>query len=366
MPNGNLLGLILVLLILCCKIEFTSANDGVYFTNGGVIFPIHETDIQLKSEHLHFNCLQNEAEISIHFSFFNPSDKAKKVLVGFQAPLPGGGDFHFSEDEVKNINQFIKSFKILNRGEILPYQLKKAECKDCPLKDSKGEFTADDFNSEIVFVYLFEITFQPGENNIHHSYSMLAHNDIYTGWHYDYILTTGAKWAGSQIEDFTLSIAPGKNSFFRIADVFGTNADWSITGIGKIFNDRGEKRVRILNGQLMVKVKNFTPRSDISFSSIGVSGFFSPMFNQANLPDDVIHNLMYLSGHNLEHISPQHLRMMRNYIFATRGFRFQNRELLDFFRQFEWYIPDPNVTSDQIILNEREKEFIDAIRKAEK
>ena len=64
--------------------------------------------------------------------------------------------------------------------------------------------------------------------------------------------------------------------------------------------------------------------------------------------------------------SKETLKILRNTVYAQYGYSFSSKDLKDYFSQFEWYIPDPNLTIEQIKLTEKEKKFIDEILKREK
>jgi hypothetical protein len=55
---------------------------------------------------------------------------------------------------------------------------------------------------------------------------------------YNYILTTGSKWADGTIKDLTVEIDMGGNSYFYVKDIFGKSASWNILGTGKVTSKR--------------------------------------------------------------------------------------------------------------------------------
>ena len=339
-------------------------NDGAYLSSGGVIYPTKESNISLDREILSFSVQNRVCYVDILFEFNNPEKVERKLLIGFQAPAAGGDVL----DEVANTSQ-IKDFKILANGQVLPYQLKAAECEDCELKDPEEfHFTQSESG---VFVYLFELTFSPGINKINHSYAFPASSNVEFHQIYDYILTTGAKWAGGTIKNLTVQFDLGRNKYFYVNDVFGKNAVWSVIGAGKVTNlifnnsenDMTARMVRVFSGKLQVDVKNFQPESNIGFGIINENSFvnirtdFEEMQNQKGLgwgeldPDED-----YTKGE---------LRLLRNAIYAQYGYPFKSKDLQDYFSQFDWYIPDPNLTMEQILLTEEEKKLIDEIVKRE-
>ena len=234
-------------------------NDGVYLNRGSIIYSTKETRITLDKESLSFTVRDRIAQVDIQFEFNNPENEDRKLLVGFQAPTTRGD----VSDEMSNENQ-ISNFRILKDGSILPYKLKAAECADCELKDPK-EFHFSQRETG-VFVYLFEVTFRPGTNKINHSYSFPASQNVAFDQIYNYILTTGAKWANGVIIDLTIHLDMGINKYFFVDDIFEQKANWSIIGSGKVthkkfdhFDTDSCTMVRMLSGKLQIDIKNFKP-----------------------------------------------------------------------------------------------------------
>jgi hypothetical protein len=157
---------IIFILLLSLAINLI-ANDGRYLSNGSVIFPMQDNNIELTKEILSFSCRNMKSQVHIQFTFDNKEKIEKKILVGFQAPNSFGDVDKFTLN-----NPPIQNFAIQFDGNIIPYTVKMAECEDCPLKDV-GSIKLNQA-SIAVFVYLFEITFKPGINVINHSYEFQA------------------------------------------------------------------------------------------------------------------------------------------------------------------------------------------------
>lgn len=346
--------------ILVLILALTSfANDGVYLTNGSVIYPINETKISLEKEILSFTVNNRETYVDIQFQFFNPESTDRKLLIGFQAPTAGGD----VSDSISNLNQ-ISNFTIIQDGQILPYQLKATECEDCDLKDPK------DFHfSQVepgVFVFLFEITFKPGLNQINHSYSFPASENVVFDQIYRYILTTGSKWAGGTIKDLTVNIDMGHNQYFYVYDIFGENAKWSIIGTGIVTNAKFDyidqdscRMIRTLSGELQITVKNFEPTNNMEFGIINEHSFGNFPIDQDKIKKGKVVSIGNMTLD--ENYTKEELRLLRNMIYAQYGYNFKSSELKEYYSQFAWYIPDPNLKMDDIKLTDREKAYIDKI-----
>ena len=344
-------------------------NDGVYLTRGGIIYPTTESKISLDREILSFSVQDKVCRVDILFEFYNPENIDRKLLVGFQAPTAAGD----VSEEICNTNQ-IANFTIISNGQVLPYKLKAAECENCELKETK-----DIYFSQMepgVFVYLFELTFKPGLNKLNHSYTFPSSSNVVFDQIYNYILTTGAKWAGGKIKNLTVSFDFGYNKYFYINDVFGKSANWSIIGSGKITNEKFDnygmtddtaKMVRIISGQLQIEATEFQPKSNIEFGIINDNFFSTALIDQKPA---LFHALKYhtldMKYYEEDELTKEDLKLLRNTIYAQYGYAFKSKDLQDYFAKFEWYLPNPNLTMEQIKLTEKEKKFIDEILKREK
>lgn len=340
-------------------------NDGTYLSSGGVIYPTIETKISLEKEILSFTVRDDIAQVDILFEFNNPEKVERKLLIGFQAPTAAGD----VSDKTASTCQ-IKDFTIQKDGLLIPYVLKAAECEDCELK-APNAFSFSQEESGI-FVFLFEVTFKPGLNSINHSYNFPASGNVAFDQLYNYILTTGAKWANNQIKDLTIHFDLGNNKYFFVNDVFGPTAAWSIIGTGKVTDkminlgkDKG-RMIRVLNGKLQVSVKDFTPTKNVDFGIINKHSFITQPTDYETLESNSVIDLSYLRFDEEANYSKKELRLMRNTIYAQYGYKFKDEALLRYFTQFDWYIPNPNLKISQIELNKLEEQFIKAITAKEK
>jgi YARHG domain/Domain of unknown function (DUF4424) len=340
------------------------ANDGAYRSIGGIIYPMSETRISLEKEILSFNVNDKVAQVNIYFEFINTEAFDRKMLFGFQAPFPSGDAYPVFSPKYQ-----ISNFRIIYEGAILPYSVKVAECQDCELKDSSALKLSADGEYHGVFVYLFEVIFKPGKNIINHSYDFPASSNVMFNEIYRYILTTGSKWAGGSIKDFTLQVDLGKESYFYINDVFPKDATWTIIGTGKI-GELNSKRsywthrmVRIVSGKLQITAKDFSPKGNIDFGIPGLYSYYNSNFSEPNYLEGCLLTANFLSfdfSRKTEFTKNDFL-ILRNAVYAIHGYRFKNQDLLKYFSKFEWYIPDPNITSEEIKLNDREQKFLDQV-----
>jgi hypothetical protein len=363
MPKRLLIAVIIF--IACLTI---TANDGAYLSSGSVIYPVIETKISLEREILSFTCSDKISGVNIYFEFLNPEKTERKILMGFQAPYPVG-DIPYP---IRSNTQ-ISNFKILINGQLIPYKIKSSKCEDCELTDT-SEVVINQ-NTTGIYVYLFEGTFKPGINVINHSYDFPASSNVLFNENYNYVLKTGSKWAGGLIKDFTLQIDMGTNSYFFVKDIFTGQSDWKIIGTGKVtdkyfseYNYSG-RMIRVSSGKLEINAGNFKPLENIHFGIFGKNSYFSYVLDRQIIPRKITNAMVSLTTdfrYKPETYSNEELKILRNAVFAQHGFAFKSKELQNFFNQFDWYMPDPNLTEDKIILTESEKNFISEIIEKEK
>lgn len=346
------------ILLLALLVQLaTTANDGVYWGSGGVLHPIKETRISMAREFLSFTCRDGYADVQVLFDFFNPDSVPRSLLIGFQAPSASGD----LPDSLCSIPP-IKNLRIMKDGALLPYRMNVAECGDCPLAEP-GSMTFSQ-SEPGVFVYLFDITFQPGMNRVQHSYTFRSGGGVDRAHSYNYILTTGAKWAGGRIGQFSLEVDMGRNAVFHVPDIFGPSATWSIVGTGRIGkrDDVGRNMVRTISGKLLISVDDLAPEEDLEFYTEYVMLDWPGEDGPYNMR--MYRALWERSVDDLGDgpLNKQELRWLRNTIYAQYGHVFKDPELKRFFEQFEWYIPDPNVRADAIPLSPEDKLFIELIK----
>jgi len=340
-------------------------NDGEYLGEGGIIYPIQESRISLEKEILSFTVKDRVCYVDILFEFNNPDNVESKIKVGFQAPAGRGHEY--DENSIQNV---ISNFNVFANGQLLKYKLKVAECEDCELKEP-NEFQFTEYGNDVI-VYLFEMSFKPGINKINHSYSFQASSSLLEQT-FGYILTTGAKWSGGIIKNLTVNFDFGSNKYFYVKDIFGSNANWAIVGSGKVTNkklnhydDDKRRMIRIISGRLQIDVKDFKPLENIDFGIFCENSCIDVGYDYDEFDENNFNELCNLSLHEDKNYSKESLKILRNTIYAQYGYQFKDKEIHDYFSKYEWYIPDPNLTMEQINLTKEEKEFIEEILKREK
>lgn len=344
-----------------------AANDGVYLSNGGVFHPVKETTVQLHREFLSFTCREKQAQVDVRFEFFNPEPVSRTLSVGFQAPTASD----ISPQGV--INNQIRDFRVMQEGRLLPYRLMAATCEDCPLQDTT--VLRFDFDQGGVFVYLFDLTFEPGINVVQHSYTFPASHGVWDEQNYAYILRTGGKWAGGRIGELEVEIDMGPGTNFIVNDIFGPKAESSIIGTGYVYATElyGERAMvaRILSGRLRIHVQDLDPQENLYFgieSSLCFTGYHGA---KDIMPEYWVQALCERSLDlgsltSVNEWTKQELRLLRNAIYAQYGLAFRDEEMKTLFQRFPWYVPDPNLRLSNIQLTPGEERFIAEILEAEK
>lgn len=342
------------------------ANDGAYYSGGGIIYPLKESTISMEKEILSFRVINQQCYVTVHFEFLNPGNESKKLLVGFQAPQAVGD---VTDDEIKYPQ--ISDFMVSQNQALLPYTLKTAECEDCPLSDKQTIHSNQ--AGQHVFVYLFEVEFQPGITHIDHSYRFRAGSAVMTDQIHSYILKTGAKWAGGKIKDLTVNLDMGTSNYFYASDIFGKDATWTIRGIGKVMREVYDnyetncKLIRMLSGTVQIHVQNWNPEHNFQFGVIN-SHCFGTNSSTANPKSDRIMTAVCALQLDLPETpyTKAELKLIRNTFFAQLGYVFSDADLNTWFRQFDWYIPNPNLKIKEIKLPPEVENFIEEIQSREK
>ncbi|MGF6906378.1 YARHG domain-containing protein [Fusobacterium sp. PH5-44] len=354
---------IILILVIALSLNIF-ANDGAYLSHGGVIFPINENNISMEKEILSFKVRDEICYVNVQFTFNNPKNEYQKLLVGFQAPGP------FGDLDQKDKGNGIKGFTIFYENKIVPYELKRAHDEDGKLYSLKDFVPEDVEENSGIYVYLFEIEFKPGLNIVNHSYSFPASTNVIIKNMYNYILTTGARWADNTIKNLTIEIDMGNNQYFYVEDIFENKAKWSIIGTGKIVDkniagleDNYLKMIRIISGYLKIELNNFTPKANIDFGIINEKTFAMAGF----VNTDIEKKLSELEYYNDENdYSKEQLKFFRNAIYAKYGYDFKDQSLKKLYSQYEWYIPNPNLDINEINMTQLDNELLRKIMEQEK
>lgn len=290
----------LLLIILAITAMSAFANDGVYFTDGTFLVPVHDSTISVSKEILTITIGNNDlAKVDVYYEFYNP-DSTKTVAMAFEAAAPYNAIYDIS----KNISHpYIHDFKVVMNGQKLEYRnalivpqwqkgntvIDKEDIISLDLADWKhgipdGYYDSPNalYNARLDIViyadygYLFEAVFKPGINVVHHTYSYKMSYTIGYKYSIDYRLTPATRWANRQIDDFTLRIKNENDMDYYIGndEVFSA-APFTFAGGGNAypFVDEygGHNTLVASHGEGAVlewHVRNFAPQSDMYIVSI--------------------------------------------------------------------------------------------------
>ena len=337
------------------------ANDGVFYAYGMTLRPKSDTKIELKKEILMLKKTGNYMRVYIYFEFYNPGNPITET-VGFVTPPPSGD---VSNDSTNHPQIF--DFQVQLNDSLLPYNICRMETSGFKLSNPP-----DFYKNE--FVYHFNVPFIKGTTIIKHSYLYRGGNSVDEANSFLYRLTTGATWANKQIDDFELNIDMGEDVYFHVPHSFLANkksAPWTIVGTGRLAQhaqnifEQDIRMVYIKNGYISLKATDFTPETDLYF------GIYHPYIwldlmdekrNSEGIPDFLrYYDFENYNPDDLEVLTNEELRFIRNFIYAKKGYRFNNPDLLALFSRFSWYIPDPNLTDPTPLLTVAEKQLMEDI-----
>lgn len=369
----------LFLLIFVFIFSFSAfANDGVFYAQGDTLFPLQETQVELKKEVLKFYVVDhNFAKVDVYFEFYNPS-ATKTVTVGFVTP-PADGDV--TEEEANK--QFITNFTVNVNGKIIPYKIKRLKETTFKLETKEDEGSKEDY-----FVYYFPVTFKKGLNIVHHTYRYRGDESVEIQRSFSYQITTGKSWANKQIDDFELQIHPD-NGIYYVPSKFVNDeklADWKLVGDGVMEeNPRnffgGERYVRMVhfnNGYLSFKQKNFKPDFDIDFGEYNWAAGWASVwceFGQECVEQNSLEKVTRyftlkpygeFESIDFDGFTAKDFKYLRNYFYAVRGIDFRDSQLRNFYTQFFWYKPIKGLKAENIKLSKAEDKFLKGLGLVEK
>lgn len=221
--------LIITLLALLGAAMPCAANDGVFYANGGFLFPVSETDISVKKEILTITVGRDSlAHVDVYYEFMN-GPQPKTVTMAFLANPPYNAfagipsdcrhpyiyDFkaemnsqsltwdngivlkEYTDDEYK------VDFKFADRNLWRGY----GEVPDSILPEPDEVYNAEaDSFASYSYAYYFTAHFKPGLNIVRHTYSYHMGANVYAKYTIPYSLMPAIQWANHQIGDFTLRI----------------------------------------------------------------------------------------------------------------------------------------------------------------
>ena len=316
------------------------ANDGVFFTRGSMLVPIHETDISVKKEVLTITLNDDGyAYVDVDYVFSNTGDE-KTVAMGFEATKPyNTGD----KINLSGVHPYIKDFTVTMNGEQLSYRNKLVVREEMD-KPYTGPTDVEDEDGILpyAYAYLFEAKFKKGDNFVHHTYAYEMSTGVARTFEVPYWLTPATRWKGGSIGDFTLRIRADKTAkhFCLDEELFKGSEFKVVAGTGKVRHSKFSYNttlieIAIRNGMVEWHTKNFRPETDMNIISADAHLNFvdNPKFGSFYDRSDSF--VIWQMDKKVDK------RLARNLPYAHRGYVFKDKKLYDYFSQFFWYMPDP-------------------------
>ena len=334
-----------------------SANDGVYYTSGNQLVPLQETTIRVDKEVLTISLTdEGYASVDVYYEFFNPENKDKVLLMGFEADPSYNDDYLFHAD---GIHPHILDFSVEVNGQRMEYKNAVSQTIET------GEFAPLDTSQWVIedepevwihrkgneeesiryaYVYYFNATFHPGMNKVHHTYRYTESMSVSQIFEIPYKLTPASRWAGGQIADFTLIVeALHTAKHFLIQKKPFGNHPFEITqGTGKVRESKDYVSAcwefSLRNGRIEWHQQDFTPKdelfiqsADINYLSEKLGSFYDRGRYHSFVPLEKTQDM---------------LRIARNLPYAHRGRIFKDKKLQRYFDSLWWYMPDPTYRDD--------------------
>ena len=352
----------------------TFANDGEFFSEGSTIFPIKETVIELRKEILSLSRAETAGyarwvNVDIYFEFYNP-EETKTITVGFVTPPWDDFQYH------AGVHPDIKDFTVMVNSAPLEYKIEYLEHSTYSLNGKQDD--------REYFVYYFDAEFKKGLNIIQHSYSFRGGGSNVYGHDFQYQITTGKGWANSEITSFELNIDLGKGMHF-FPETFwkdGKKIDWKIIGTGNVFPmterlyDYGEDLrgplVRLINvqsGYISFTAEHFKPDNDIIIGDYnpGKEMIYWSDSSNTDYGWDIYSTYISLMSSdyekkNFEKLSKEDLVLLKNLMYARKGYVFEDEKLQEMFDSFKWYIPNSSLREDDMLFTKEEQMVLDRLK----
>ncbi|MCP1223151.1 YARHG domain-containing protein [Sebaldella sp. S0638] len=359
----------LILTAFCCIVF---SNDWEFGSEGEHLIPLEMSDSSIKSEKIVMKLTEKGMEINVKFVFESPKDEMKKI--GFITP-PDEQQGQLSMSDFKTKVNGKEVISMVEEFDKSPFKTNSILKKEAEKMSESSEHSVNGY------VYYFDAQFKKGGNIVEHSYIYSGSGGV-DGKDYEYVITTISKWKNKRVEDFELVIDMGNNSLFMLPYTFwkdNKKINWEIVGEGRMTDLNLSYRyeeydmnvlVKVKNGYVRYKTKNFSPDFDINIHEGSFhNGFldFLPGSKQGKYiyKDE----LTYIYGRYTDEIyqlSDEDIRIIRNYPYAVAGYDFSDSALKKYFSQFFWYdsiSKNVNVSKEEAEYYKEKTEAITAVRK---
>lgn len=351
------------------------ANDGAFFASGNQLIPIEESDVEITKEILTIERInRNQVRITVDYTFNNPTDNVKEVLVGFEAKSPMGD---VNGIPLNGRHPYMDNFSVLLNGNTLPYDVSIVETEVYyengvfhSISEEEAVDGRDFINyADFYYVYHFNAAFEPGINKVLHEYIYQMSSGVDVVYGIDYVLTAANRWANKQIDDFTLNLELGDYTRYDIfMNFFGIENSW--TG-ARMFSfappnfmfEEGEEPMRVYTDTNTVTFHetDFHPEGELSILALrDFSLLLEDAFNakEQSLPfnvDDFLSTTQATDDFSY--------KILRNLPYARRGYMFKTPAIQEYYEGMPWYLPDPDYQANPELLSEEEQEWLKELKK---
>ena len=334
-----------VVLIICTFVASAWANDSEFFGAGGDVYPMENNQIEMAKETLEIEGIGpwrfgvTGWRIKVRYEFQNRTDKPVHLQFGFPEHCGNGPEDEFDKTVGFCDKPGISGFSARIDGQLSAVDVKR-------FKPGVGQALK---HRRFGRVHTFKVAFAAKQRRvIEHTYEVGGIRDSSMGSGMDYILETGALWAGPI---GTLDIKITWKTKHDGINVFksGRKALPKPTF-------QGER-----NGvyEISWHLTDFEPAGDISIY------LMTPLMRQAF--QDFTELMTKVELYPVKSLSGQSrtaLRRLRNMAHAFQGYTFLNPALKTYFEGMAWYAP--RLDFDPKWISKREHAFIAAVKKYER
>lgn len=320
------------------------ANDTSFGGSGSLPVPVKEHKVKMLDEKillqgykLNTTDFKGEWRVSCDFTFENTANESLAFRMGFPLPV-------IDEDSAYSIpaghkgssgDPLVHDFTVLVDGKS-----KTVNRQVIGANEAHGIYYKD--------AYLWDMTFSPRQRvKVRHDYVTGVTSDVMGFTTVSYVLQTGRLWQGGAIGHTHLEVVPNTPSRLcsEIDQSVGDYTGTTPPGMKIITEGRNRKYVWDLD--------NFTPQSDLNLC-LQLGRRY--IFYRVVIP--IINKSMELNN-----LTKEKLRLLRNSIFAQYGREFKDPALQQYFSEQWWY--EPNADYNDTLLSKEDKEALALIAKEE-
>ncbi len=324
------------------------ANDSEYYAVGNQLVPLRQTSIRVSKEVLSIDLRDdNSAYVDVYYEFTNPESAPKTITMGFEADPPY---FCYDEDlNRRNEHPYIKNFTVEINGQRIAHKNAISHAGNFrPIRKTMQlcafDEDSDPTNDDLVYVYYFEATFQPGVNKVHHTYHYQLGSSTTHFYFLEYKLSPAARWANGQIDDFTLRVSAKQTAkhFFIPTNCVQGMQPRVVSGKGKTrrtksdMDDSQEWEIAVRKGVVEFHAAKFRPKHELYLHSGLLCGGLNATYDRS----------MYMAECGFIENNDFTTRVIHNLPYASRGRVFKDPKLQAFFESCWWYMPNPNYKDD--------------------